>query len=229
MGVSETTNTSRDPLVEFIESASAPLSPTPEAVAHARRDAAEYELPAPDEATGRLVATLAASGTGEEPAGAIVASPAAAVVGLYVLEGLAEQAAVTCIDPEAEHTRRARESFREAGYPAARGRFLTARPLEVLGRMAPGAYQLVFAQVSPMDLKAFIDAAWPLLAPGGSLVLADALLDATIADDSRTDRSTAAARGAHARVAELAADPEAGALVTHLPLGAGLTVVTRRR
>ncbi|AIG64350.1 methyltransferase [Corynebacterium atypicum] len=225
--VSETANASQAGLSQFIEEISAPLSPVAEVAEAARRDANEYELPVPDEQTGRLIATLAARGANPE-AGAIVASPAASIVGLYVLEGLTDSAAVTCIDPEAEHTQRARKAVREAGYPSARGRFLTARPLEVLGRMAPGAYQLVFADVSPVDLTAFIDAAWPLLAPGGSLVIADILLDGTIASPSRTDRATKAAREAVEHLQEMAQDPHVRALVTYLPLGAGLAIATKR-
>lgn len=225
--MTETAGTPPTDLRAYIETVSTVLAPAPEVYAEAREESAEFELPVPDHTTGRLIATLATGGSRTE-AGAIVASPAASLVALYVLEGLAPNTAVTCIDPEAEHTQRARATLKKAGYPASRGRFLTARPLDVLGRMAPEAYQLIFADVAPVEARAFIAAAVPLLVPGGSVVLADTLLDATIADPSRTDRSTAAARETVNYLAELQRHPKNNVLITHLPLGAGMTIITRK-
>ncbi|WP_051072423.1 O-methyltransferase [Corynebacterium caspium] len=196
-----------------------------QALAEAREYATEFGLVTPDEATGSLLASLAATAQPAGVTGAIVVSPAACVVGLYLLRGVGEKQTITCIDPEAEHIRRAQKAFRAAGQSSAKARTLTARPLEVLSRMAPEAYQLVYADISPMDIKAMIETALPLLCPGGSLVLGDALLDATITDKTRTDRYTVAAREAFQFANAL--DPSAY-VVTHLPLGAGLTLITRR-
>lgn len=193
------------------------------ALVSAREDAAEFSLPVPDEATGQLLSTLAATTNGDGSTGAIAITPAAGLVGLYLLRGLAEGTTLTCIDPESEHQRQAKALFREAGYSPSRVRFLLSRPLDVMNRLATDSYQLVFAQVSPMDFRALIDAAWPLLRPGGTLVLADALLDGTIADETRRDRDTLAAREAD----ELLRGLE-GALLARLPLGAGVTLVTKR-
>ncbi|KQB83741.1 O-methyltransferase [Corynebacterium oculi] len=193
------------------------------AIAAARRDAEEYGLSAPDHLTGMVLSTLTAAAGGEKPTGAIALTPALAVVGLYLLRGMPRQGTVTCIDPEAEHQRQAKEAFRAAGFPPARGRFLPARPLDVLSRMAPASYQLVYAEVDPVDLRAVIDAAWPLLTPGGTLVLADALLDATVGDASRKDQATVAARAAQEHLGSLGEQ----ALISHLPFGAGMTLVTR--
>ncbi|MBC3186154.1 O-methyltransferase [Corynebacterium sp. zg-331] len=194
-----------------------------EVIAAARRDAEEYGLHAPDHLTGMVLSTLTASGNTEKSTGAIALTPALAVVGLYLLRGMPHQGTVTCIDPEAEHQRQAKEAFRAAGFAPARGRFLPSRPLDVLSRMAPTSYQLVYAEVDPVDLRAVIDAAWPLLVPGGTLVLADALLDATVGDASRKDQATVAARAAQAHLDSLGDR----ALVAHLPFGAGMTLVTR--
>ncbi len=195
---------------------------TDAAVARAREDAAEFGLPAPDEMTGQLLTTLAATTNGNGSTGAIAITPAAGLVGLYILNGLADNTTLTCIDPESEHQRPAKALFREAGYSPSRVRFLLSRPLDVMSRLANDSYQLVFGQVSPMDLKALVDAAWPLLRRGGALVLADALLDGTIADQTRKDRDTQAARDADEYIRSIE-----GAHVARLPLGAGLTVVTK--
>ncbi|MFP7366075.1 O-methyltransferase [Corynebacterium callunae] len=193
------------------------------AVARAREDAAEFSLPTPDEMTGQLLSTLAATTNSDGSTGAIAITPAAGLVGLYILRGLREGSTLTCIDPESEHQRQAKTLFREAGYSTSRVRFLLSRPLDVMSRLANNSYQLVFAQVSPMDLKALFDAAWPLLRQGGTLVLADALLDGTITDETRKDRDTVAAREADEYIRSFE-----GALITRLPLGAGLTLVTKK-
>lgn len=202
----------------------------------ARSDASEYSLRTPSVAVGSLLGTLAAAGsagsgagvagTGAASAGvtgAVAMTPAAGVVGLHILAGLPAKAALTCIDPEADHQARAKAAFRDAGFGSSRARFLPSRPLDVLGRLAAGAYHLVYADVDPVDLPAVVEAAWPLLSPGGTLVLAGSLLDATITDPTRKDRGTLAAREAEELV-----DGLEGAVVARLPLDSGVTLVTRR-
>lgn len=207
-----------DALRTYIES----TSDVSEALATARRDAEEFGLRVPDEMTGQLLTTLAAASANDRATGAVAVTPAAGVVGLYLLRGLGDTGTLTCIDPEAEHQTQARATFRDAGFAPSRARFLPSRPLDVMGRLANGAYQVIYVEVPPVELPTVITTAWPLLTQGGTLVLADALLDGTLADESRRDRDTAAAREAD----ELARSLE-GALVTRLPLGAGLTLITR--
>ncbi|SDS21576.1 Predicted O-methyltransferase YrrM [Corynebacterium timonense] len=186
--------------------------------------AEENFLPAPGAALGALVGTLAAAGA---PAyGAVAVTPAAGAVGLHILRGLPEKSTLTCIDPEAEHQSAAREAFRVAGFAPSRARFLTARPLDVMSRLAPASYHLVYADVAPVELSSLVTAAWPLLAPGGTLVIAGSLLDGTVADPTRRDRDTEAARAAEGDVDKLGESE--GAVVTRLPLDGGVTLVTRR-
>ncbi len=213
------TTTAYDALRSFIES----TSEVSEALTSARAHAEEYGLPVPDESTGQLLSTLAAvsSGTTSRPQ-AVAITPAASVVGLYLLAGMSENGILTCIDPEAEHQASAKQTFRDAGYSSSRGRFLPSRPLDIMGRLANDTYQVIYAEVPALDMPALVKAAWPLLHQHGTLVLANSLLDGTVADSSRTDRDTAAAREAD----EIARSLE-GAAVTRLPYGAGLTLVTK--
>ena len=217
------TDLAYDALRSYIETSSEPS----EALSSARSHAEEYSLPVPDEITGQLLTTLAAASTGHaaqtgEKAQAVAITPAASVVGLYLLQGLAETGILTCIDPEVEHQTNAKKAFREAGYSPTRVRFLPSRPLDVMGRLANDSYQVIYAEVSAMDMPATVKAAWPLLSQRGTLVLANSLLDGTIADSTRTDRDTNAAREAD----ELARGLK-GAHVTRLPLGSGLTLITK--
>ncbi|AWB83795.1 methyltransferase [Corynebacterium liangguodongii] len=196
-------------------------------VEFARTDAEENALSVPSAATLSLLSALAAGGSAAHGThGAVAVTPAAGAVGLSILHGLAEKAAVTCIDPEAAHQASAREAFRLAGFPASRARFLTARPLDVMGRLAPASYRLVYLDVDPVEFGPAIDVAWPLVAQGGTVVIAGSLLDGTVADPTRRDRATEAARAADAAAEELS---ESGAAtIARLPLDGGLTLITKR-
>lgn len=195
-----------------------------DALRKAREDAEENGVPAPSPIVGDLLTVLAAGG--EAAQGAVAVTPAAGVAGLHILAGLREKATLTCIEPEAALQAGAKEAFRAAGFAPSRVRFLTSRPLEVMGRLAAGAYQLIYADVAAVELRPLIDAAWPLLAPGGTLVIAASLLDGTVADPTRRDRDTEAAREADAFVDTLALDQAA---IARLPLDGGLTLATKRR
>lgn len=195
---------------------------TSQALAAARSGAEEFGLASPTEITGQLLSTLAATGTDSSSSGAVAITPAAGVVGLYILAGLGPRQTVTCIDPEAEHQTSAKEHFRAAGYAPSRARFLPSRPLDVLGRLATNAYHLVYLDVSPFDMKAAVDAAVPLLRAGGTLVLSDSLLDGTVADPTRRDRATQGARDADEHIRALE-----GVVVSRLPLSGGITLITK--
>ena len=170
------------------------------ALAAAQQDAEEFGLAAPDAAAGSLLSALAAS---------------------YIDEGLT--GTLTCIDPETEHQRQARTNFMAAGYKPNQFRFLPSRPLEVMSRLAADSYHVVYGDIRPSDYRAFIDAAWPLLRSGGILILANSLLDGTLSDTTRKDRDTICAREADEYVRSMDQ-----AVVCRLPLGSGLTLITKK-
>lgn len=199
------------------------LADADDALHHAHVEADENGLRAPSIVVGSLLQTLAGT-TGTQ--GAVAVTPAAGVVGLHLLAGLPDKATLTCIEPDATLQASAKDAFKMAGHAASRARFLTARPLDVMGRLASQAYQLIYLDIAPRELKAVLELAWPLLSEGGMIVIADSLLDGTVADPSRRDRDTDAARAADDYVETLAA--EAGALVARLPLDGGLTFITKR-
>lgn len=202
-------------------------SPFRDGLEHATAEAAHNALRTPSIVVGQLLTTLAAStAAASSSQGAVVITPAAAVVGLHILRGLHDKATLTCIEPEAALQAEAKEAFQLGGFAPARARFLTARPLDVIERLAADSYQLIYADVAPIELPAFISAAWPLLTAGGTLVIAHSLLDGTVADPLRRDRDTDAARRADTLLDDLTA--EHNAVATRLPLDGGLSLVTKR-
>ena len=94
---------------------------------------------------------------------------------------------LTTIDVEVEHQRIARRIFVEAGFPPGRTRIITGRALDVLPRLADGAYDLVFVDAEATGFTACVDAALRLLRPGGVLALNGALAGGRIGDPAARD------------------------------------------
>nr|WP_120491311.1 class I SAM-dependent methyltransferase [Corynebacterium lactis] len=196
-----------------------------DAITRACESASEYGVAVPDAMTGSFLTammTLASARRDGHPA-AVIASPAAGVVGLHLAAGLADDGVLTCIDPELEHQSLAKQAFRDAGIRPNRQRFLPSSPVEVMDRLAPDSYDLVYLDVDPSMILAAQEKAWPLLRAGGVLIIPGALLDGTVEDDSRTDRDTVAARMADQQLLELE-----GATVVRLPIAAGATVLLKK-
>ncbi len=93
------------------------------------------------------------------------------VSGLWLLGGMPADGVLTTIDAEAEHQRAAREAFAAAGVAHQRTRVIAGRALDVLPRMADGAYDLVVIDADKHDYPAYLDQATRLLREGGTLVM----------------------------------------------------------
>ena len=201
-------------------------APNDENIDAANEAAAEFGLSTPDAMTTEFLTFLAARAagtstqTGHTPT-ALVMSPACGVIGLHLFRGLGA-GHVTCIEPEVQHQQLARNAFQSAGVRANMFRFLPSAPLDVVGRLAQDSYDIAIADAAEEDLLRTVESTLPALRPGGILVLLDSLLDGLIADESRTDRQTTAAREADAALQEMD-----GISVSRLPLGAGLTLITK--
>jgi predicted O-methyltransferase YrrM len=157
----------------------------------ARERARELGLPEVDPLVGatlRFLATLvdaravAEIGTG------------AGVSGLWLLRGMRPDGVLTSVDVEAEHQRLARESFADAGVPAARARLITGNALDVLPRLADGGYDLVFCHTRAGDYPSFLTEALRLLRKGGLVVFASVLAGGKVADSALRDAETVAMR-----------------------------------
>ncbi|MBF6350717.1 MULTISPECIES: O-methyltransferase [Nocardia] len=146
----------------------------------------------------------------------------AGVSGLWLLDGMREDGTLTTIDPEPEHQRAAKESFRAAEIPLARTRLINGRALDVLPRLADGAYDLVFVDGAPIEHPQYIAEAVRLLRPGGAVLLHNALLGGRVPDPAHRDAATQAVRSATRFIAE---DP--GLTSVLIPLGDGLLCASK--
>lgn len=189
-------------------------------MADAQARAAEFALPVISPGTGsalRLVTGLLnaravaeiATGTG--------------VSGLWLLTGMHPEGILTTIDTEVEHQRAAKEVFAAAGIKSTRTRAISGRALEVLPRLAQGAYDLVVVDCDPTEAADYVDQARRILRPGGAVAVVNALWHDRVADPARRDEATVAMRELGKQFRE---DEE---LITGLlPVGDGLLVAVCR-
>jgi len=101
--------------------------------------------------------------------------------GIWLLRGMRAGSVLTSVDLEPEHHRMAKAVFTAAGFPSSRYRLITGRALEVLPRLADGAYDLVFCDADKREYPEYLTSALRLLRPGGIVAFDNALW----ADQSR--------------------------------------------
>ncbi len=139
--------------------------PEDEPLLAARRNAAEVGGAAPvDPVTGAAL-RFAAAAIGARAVVEIGTGCGAS--GLWLLRGMRPGAVLTSVDVEPEHQRLARAVFLDAGFPAGRYRLISGWALEVLPRLADGAYDLVFCDADPQEYPEYLTAALRLLRAGG--------------------------------------------------------------
>jgi predicted O-methyltransferase YrrM len=144
------------------------------------------------------------------------------VSGVWLLRGMRPDGVLTTIDVEIEHQRIARRIFAEAGFAPGRTRIITGRALDVLPRLADGAYDLVFVDAEAAEFSACVDAARRLLRPGGVLAVNGAFAGGRIGDPAARDVETVTVRETVKAVRE--SEEWVPAL---LPVGAGLLAAVR--
>lgn len=116
------------------------------------------------------------------------------VSGVWLLRGMNPEGVLTSVDSETEHTRLARQTFTQAGFPSQRARLITGRALEVLPRLTDAAYDLVLCDGDKQEYAADLEEALRLLRPGGVVVFDNALWGDRVADPSQRDPVTVAIR-----------------------------------
>jgi predicted O-methyltransferase YrrM len=143
--------------------------------------------------------------------------------GIWLLRGMRAGAVLTSVDLETEHHRYAREVFAAAGFPAGRYRLITGRALEVLPRLADGAYDLVFCDADKREYPEYLAAALRLLRPGGIIAFDNALWSDQGKNVAHADPDTAAIDELREQAK---ADPDLVPLL--LPIGCGLLTAVKR-
>jgi len=147
--------------------------PEDDALIATRRNAAEVGGAAPvATVTGGALRFIAAA-TGARSV--VEIGTGCGTSGIWLLRGMRPGAVLTSVDVEPEHQRLARAAFVAAGFPASRYRLIGGLALEVLPRLADGAYDLVFCDADQAHYPDYLTAGLRLLRVGGIVVFNDAL------------------------------------------------------
>lgn len=144
--------------------------------------------------------------------------------GIWLLRGMRPGSVLTSVDLEPEHHRLAREVFAAAGFAPSRYRLITGRALDVLPRLADGAYDMVFCDADKRELSEYLTAALRLLRPGGIVAFDNALWADEGSNLAHRDPETAAV----SELREQVASDEALVPVL-LPVGGGLLAAVKRQ
>jgi predicted O-methyltransferase YrrM len=112
--------------------------------------------------------------------------------GLWLLRGMRPSAVLTTVDVEPEHQRLAKAAFLAAGFQPGRYRLIGGLALEVLPRLADGAYDMVFCDADRLEFPDYLIAALRLLRPGGVVVFNATLPGSTANDRLPTEAEMAA-------------------------------------
>jgi len=102
--------------------------------------------------------------------------------GIWLLRGMRTGGVLTSVDIEPEHQRLARKAFIDAGFASSRYRLISGRALEVLPRLADGAYDMVFCDADKQEYPEYLAGALRLLRPGGVVAFDNALWHSRIVD-----------------------------------------------
>jgi predicted O-methyltransferase YrrM len=166
--------------------------PEDEPLVAARRNAAEVGGAAPVGPVTGAALRFAAAAIGARAV--VEIGTGCGTSGLWLLRGMRPGGVLTSVDVEPEHQRLARGVFVEAGFPAGRYRLISGRALEVLPRLADGAYDLVFCDADPQEYPEYLAGALRLLRAGGVVVFDNALLRGRVADLTCDDPDVVAVR-----------------------------------
>ncbi len=152
--------------------------------------------------------------------------------GVWLLRGMRTGGVLTSVDIEPEYQRLARKAFVNAGFASSRYRLIGGRALEVLPRLADGAYDMVYCDADKQEYPEYLIAALRLLRPGGIAVfdhalwhqrVTDALWRERASDEGQADPDTAAVREVCEQVK---ADERLVPLL--LPVGGGLLTAVKQ-
>src|ERR1039458_773326 len=77
--------------------------------------------------------------------------------GIGLLRGIRAGSVLASVDVEPEYQRLARAAFVAAGFAAGRYRLISGRALDVLPRLADGAYDLVFCDADRQEYPDYLD------------------------------------------------------------------------
>ncbi|WP_430592558.1 O-methyltransferase [Humidisolicoccus flavus] len=187
------------------------------AMIEARDAAAEFGITPVTPAIGAHLASVAASSKAKT---ILEVGTGTGVSGLWLLKG-APLAQLTSIDVEFDSQQHAKAAFHKAGIAGTKTRLITGRAGDVLPRMNPASYDIVFIDAEESAILEYVEHGLSLVREGGSVLVTRPLLDGRVADPAQRDDTVNDVR---ALLRELANATTVLAAIN--PAGAGLLQIT---
>jgi predicted O-methyltransferase YrrM len=194
--------------------------PEDDALVTARRNAAQVGGAAPVSPQTGSVLRFVAAAVGARSV--VEVGTGCGASGIWLLRGMRPAGVLTTVDVEPEHQRLARAAYVTAGFQPGRYRLIGGLALEVLPRLADGAYDLIFCDADRQEAMQYLTAARRLLRPGGIVIFN------AVAPGSANDRLPSEAE--MSALAELREQVRAdeGLVPLLLPVGNGLLAAVTR-
>lgn len=148
--------------------------------------------------------------------------------GIWLIRGMRTGSVLTSVDVEPEHQRLARAAYVEAGFASSRYRLISGRALEVLPRLADGAYDMVFCDADTHEYPEYLLAALRLLRPGGIVAFDSALRADRVADSLLGDPVPVRAEAAAVIEVREQVRTDERLVPLLLPIGDGLLLAVKR-
>ncbi|MGO3021844.1 MAG: O-methyltransferase [Brevibacterium sp.] len=187
----------------------------------ARTHSHEFGIAPVSQTTAKTLTLLARLLT---PVAAVEVGTGVGTSTLSLLRGMPTAGILTSIDTNSTTQSAARDLVDMAGIRPGRLRLMSGRAEEVLKRLAPSAYDMVFIDVEPGSLERMIEPSLRLLDAQGLLVIHKTLLKGAVADPVDRSPRTQAARSSLNRIAE-----QEGLERVLLPIGEGLLLLQKAR
>ena len=187
----------------------------------ARTHSHEFGIAPVSQTTAKTLTLLARLLT---PVAAVEVGTGVGTSTLALLRGMPTAGILTSIDTNSTTQSAARDLVDMAGIRPGRLRLMSGRAEEVLKRLAPSAYDMVFIDVEPGSLERMIEPSLRLLDAQGLLVIHKTLLKGAVADPVDRSPRTQAARSLLNRIAE-----QEGLERVLLPIGEGLLLLQKAR
>lgn len=143
-------------------------APTAAAMAMAREESGELGGNAPDAVSAALLRLLAHTAQARS---AVYLGEAPGVVALSLLNGMRKGGTVTAITSDPHHAQAGKKALAAARFPSNACRFISTRPVEVLGKLATGSYDLVVAQAGIVSAEVLATRGLELAGDGSVVVL----------------------------------------------------------
>jgi predicted O-methyltransferase YrrM len=185
----------------------------------ARARSEESDIPAVPAETGAVLRLLARATAART---VVEVGTGGGYSGLWLLGGMDPKGILTTIESDSAHQALAQQAFAEAGVTG-HVRSLLGPALQMLPKLADGAYDIVFIDALKSEYPDYLEHARRLLRPGGLLVADKVLSGGRVADPLVDDEDTEGLRAFNDAVTE---DPELSGLI--LPIGDGIMVAVFR-